>query len=51
MITIESKSDGNGCSSANVNLFAYIIIMTIITHHYKVELFENNVELKKKKYM
>jgi hypothetical protein len=35
----------------HVNLFAYIIIiMTIITHHYKVELFENNVELKQKKY-
>ena len=34
----------------HVNLFAYIIIMTIITHHYKVELFENNVELKQNKY-
>ena len=38
-------------SSANVNLFAYSIIMTIITHITKVELFENNVELKQKKYM
>ena len=35
----------------HVNLFAYITIMTIITHHYKVELFEKNVELKQKKYM
>ena len=34
----------------HVNLFAYIIIMTIITHHYKAELFENNVELKQNKY-
>ena len=35
----------------HVNLFSYITILTIIANHYKVELFENNVELKQKKYI